>query len=221
VNLLGYSKNNFLNKHLWELGIFKNVAASKAGFLKLKSRDYIRYEDRPLVTRGGKKIEVEFVSNVYLVSGKKVIQCNVRDITDRKKAEYLVKVSELRYRRLFETAQDGILLIDFDTGMILDANQFLIDLLGYSKKDFLKKYLWEVGVFKDIAASKENFATLQKKRFVRFEDLPLETKAGKKIEVEFVANAYKVDGTTTIQCNIRDITERKNLARALEAKKGA
>lgn len=64
--------------------------------------------------------------------------------------------SELRYRRLFETAQDGILLIDFETGMILDANQFLIDLLGYSKLDFLKKHLWDVGIFKDVVASKEN-----------------------------------------------------------------
>ena len=99
-------------------------------------------------------------------------------------------VSELRYRRLFETAQDGILLIDFDTGMILDVNRFLIDLLGYSKDDFLKKYLWEVGVFKDIAASKDNFLTLQKEGYVRFEDLPLETKTGERVDVEVVANAY-------------------------------
>ena len=120
-------------------------------------------------------------------------------------------VSELRYRRLFETAQDGILLVDFKTGMIVDVNPFLIDMLGYSKADFLKKYLWEVGVFKDIAASKDNFLTLQKKRYVRFEDLPLETKTGRIVDVEFVANAYQVDGTTVIQCNIRDITDRKKI----------
>jgi PAS domain S-box-containing protein len=137
-----------------------------------------------------------------------------KDISNEK----LLKISELRYRRLFETAQDGVLLIDFMTGMILDANQFLIDLLGYSKSDFLKKYLWEVGAFKDIAASKDNFKILQQKRYVRFEDLPLETKNGNKIEVEFVANAYEVADATIIQCNIRDITDRKKLEEEIRAK---
>jgi len=131
------------------------------------------------------------------------------DITKEKQAEYQAEVSEVRYRRLFEAAKDGVFLVDFKTGMIIDVNPFLVDLLGYSKQEFLNKHLWEVGVFKDIAASKENFVTLQKKRYVRFEDLPLETKSGKKIDVEFVANAYEVDSTTIIQCNIRDITGRR------------
>jgi PAS domain S-box-containing protein len=209
INLLGFPEDTFVGKKLWELGFFKDIAKNKANSARLKQLEYLRYENLPLETADGRKIDVEFVSNAYDVGNQKVIQCNVRNITDRKKAEYLATVSELRYRRLFETAQDGILLVDFETGMIIDANQFLIDLLGYSKADFLEKHLWEVGVFKDIAASKENFATLQKKRYVRFEDLPLETKAGQKIAVEFVANAYHVDGTTVIQCNIRDITARK------------
>lgn len=127
-----------------------------------------------------------------------------------------LQISELRYRRLFETAQDGILLIDFKNGMIIDVNKFLIDLLGYSKKDFLKKYLWEIGVFKDITASKKNFKTLQKKRYVRFENLPLETKAGKKIHVEFVANAYSVGSQIFIQCNVRDISDRVKAEDALK-----
>jgi PAS domain S-box-containing protein len=119
--------------------------------------------------------------------------------------------SELRYRRLFETAQDGILLVDFETGMILDVNQFLIDLLGYSKNDFLGKHLWDVGALKDIAASKDNYYTLQKKRYVRFENLPLKTKTGKEVDVEFVSNAYRAGKEMIIQCNIRDITDRKKV----------
>ncbi len=133
----------------------------------------------------------------------------IRDITEHKIIEAKMEASEERYRRLFETAQDGVFLIDFKTGMILDVNPFLIKMLGYSKKDFLKKYLWQVGVFKDIAASKENFRTLQTKRYVRFEDLPLQTKDGKRKNVEFVANAYSVGDSTIIQCNVRDITDRR------------
>lgn len=138
--------------------------------------------------------------------------------TNDTKQEQLL-VSELRYRRLFETAQDGILLVDFDTGMILDVNPYLINMLGYSKEDFLEKHLWEVGVFKDVAASKENFLTLQEKRYVRFEDLPLESKTGNKVDVEFVANAYQVNGTTIIQCNIRNISDRVKIEKLVDETK--
>ncbi len=88
---------------------------------------------------------------------------------------------DIRYRRLFETAQDGILLVDFNTGIILDVNKFLIDLLGYFKEDLLEKHLWNVGVFNDIAASKNNFLELQAKKYIRYENLPLETKMEKRL----------------------------------------
>lgn len=126
--------------------------------------------------------------------------------------EEALKGAELRYRRLFEAVRDGILLVDFKTGMILDVNQFLIDLLGYTKKDFLEKHIWDIGAFKDIAESKERFKELQNKKFVQYENLPLETKSGKEVEVEFVSYAYRVSETEMIQliqCNVRNITEYK------------
>ena len=132
----------------------------------------------------------------------------IKEFFKRKSGLSDFQISEKRYRRIFETAQDGILLLDFKTGMILDVNKYLIDLLGYSKADFLKKHVWNVGVFKNIVAQKKNFKTLQEKKYVRFENLPLETKAGKRINVEFVANAYIGVDEMVIQCNIRDITER-------------
>jgi len=131
------------------------------------------------------------------------------------KIQHDLEASEVRYRRLFETAQDGILLVNFETGMIVDVNPFLISMLGYSKTELLNKHLWEIRVFKDVAASKGNFKTIQNKGFVRFEDLPVETKDKRKINVEFVANAYKIDGEKIIQCNIRDITQRKEAEKFL------
>jgi two-component system, cell cycle sensor histidine kinase and response regulator CckA len=117
--------------------------------------------------------------------------------------------SEVRYRRLFETAQDGILILDAETGLIVDVNPFLLKLLDYSRVDLLGKALWEIGLFKDIGASKEAFRELQAKGYVRYEDLPLKSKIGKCINVEFVSNVYRVNGSKVIQCNVRDITERK------------
>ncbi len=135
-----------------------------------------------------------------------------RDITESKRLEDALKDSETRFRRLFETAQDGILILDAGTGQIREVNPFLIDMLDYSREEFLGRKLWEVGAFIDTDKSKAAFSELQAKGYVRYEDLPLRTKDGRLINVEFVSNVYQVDHTKVIQCNIRDITDRKRLS---------
>jgi diguanylate cyclase (GGDEF)-like protein/PAS domain S-box-containing protein len=121
-----------------------------------------------------------------------------------------IKTSELRYRRLFEAAQDGILILDAKTGRIVDVNPYLIKMLGFSREEFVEKMLWEMGAFKDINANKDAFLALQENEFIRYKDLPLRAKDGKMIEVEFVSNVYMEGSKKVIQCNIRDITEGKN-----------
>jgi PAS domain S-box-containing protein len=128
--------------------------------------------------------------------------------------------SELRYRRLFETAQDGILILEADTGKIEDANPFLLAMLGYTHEQLLGKQLWEIGFFQDRALSEAAFATLQKDGYIRYEDLPLKSKDGRRREVEFVSNLYEVDHERVIQCNIRDITDHRRLeAKLLQVQK--
>ncbi len=122
---------------------------------------------------------------------------------------YALAVSELRYRRLFETAQDGILILNAENGQIDDVNPFLTDMLGYTREQLLGNKLWEIGPFKDVEASKAEFRELQREAYVRYEDLPLETSSGKSINVEFVSNIYQVNGDRVVQCNIRDITKRR------------
>jgi two-component system cell cycle sensor histidine kinase/response regulator CckA len=136
---------------------------------------------------------------------------HVRNITRQARSEEAIRDSEARYRRLFEAAQDGILILDANTGLITDVNPFLIELLDYSREEFLGKALWEIGPFKDVAASKAAFRELQSQKFVRYDDLPLETRAGQSINVEFVSNVYRVNNKKVIQCNIRDITHRKRV----------
>lgn len=125
-------------------------------------------------------------------------------------------VSELRFRRLFESAKDGIILLNAETGQIEEVNPFMIELLGYSREEFLGKKLWDIGAFKNIVATKKAFFELQVKEYVRYEDLPLKASDGRIIEVEFVSNVYLVDHQRIIQCNIRDISERKRLQKKAE-----
>jgi PAS domain S-box-containing protein len=138
------------------------------------------------------------------------------DSTERRQVEDALTISETRYRRLFETAQDGILILNADTEKITDVNPFLIDMLGYPVEDFVGKKLWEIGAFTDREASRKAFSELQEKGYVRYENLPLLTKDGRLIDVEFVSNSYLVDHTKVIQCNIRDITDRKRAEEAVK-----
>jgi PAS domain S-box-containing protein len=141
--------------------------------------------------------------------GTEMILLAIEDVTERNQAREALEISETRYRRLFETAQDGILILDADTGQISDVNPFLVQMLGYSHEDFSGRKLWEIGAFKDIEASRAAFSELQARGYVRYEDLPLQTRDGRSMAVEFVSNVYLVDHHKVIQCNIRDITERK------------
>jgi two-component system cell cycle sensor histidine kinase/response regulator CckA len=120
------------------------------------------------------------------------------------------RASELRYRRLFETAQDGILILDAATGCITDVNPFLVRLLGYSHAEMVGKSVAELSPFGDLESNQVMLGRLQEFGYVRYEDLPLQTREGHRVAVEFVCNVYRSGEETVIQCNIRDITERKN-----------
>ncbi len=137
----------------------------------------------------------------------------IEDVTDRRRAEAAMAHSEVRYRRLFQMAKDGILILDAASGKVIDANPFMTALLGYSHDDFLGKELWEIGLFRDINESRAVYGELQDKGYVRYENLPLESTSGHKVEVEFVSNVYGENNHQVVQCNIRDITERSRLQR--------
>lgn len=163
---------------------------------------------------------VIWVSSCALISewqGKPAVTSFYSDITSSKHADDNLQVSEIRYRRLFEAAQDGVLLIDPATSKIVDANPFMTQLLGYSHGELVGKELFEIGLLKDEIACQQMVQDLTKTHHVRYENLPLESRDGRHQEVEVVANLYDENGKSIIQCNIRDITERKHADDALRA----
>jgi PAS domain S-box-containing protein len=211
------SSRQTLNRRVYELGngqwnipklrtLLEEVLPRKRFFKDFEvTHDFERIGPRTLLLSGR---QVDHLQRILLF---------IEDITERRESQSATRSSEIRYRRLFEAARDGILILDPESRKITDANPFMSELLGYPHKELVGKELWEIGLLKDEKASRAAFRELQKKHFIRYEDLPLQTKAGQRHEVEFVSNLYDEDGRKVIQCNIRDITQRKRAEGALRA----
>jgi len=159
----------------------------------------------------------EVLVRVHNMLELRMLHLEARRRTEQVEArgERAIRVSELKYRQLFEAAKDGILILDFDTGRINDANPFLIELLGFSKSEMVGKTVGELSPSADLESNKVMLERLQKHGYVRYEDLPLQTRDGRKIAVEFVSHMYQAGDRKVIQCNIRDITERRRAQEAL------
>jgi len=213
--LLGFDKDEVIGKTAIELGILP-VEARNSIMIKADTNGIIINAEATLVAKNGDIKQVLLSAENIYVQDKEFRFTVVQDVTARKLAENAVQISETRYRRLFESAKDGILILDAESGMIKDVNPFLIEMLGYSKEEFIEKAIWEIGFFGDLVANKDKFIKLQQDEYVRYENLPLETAYGKTINVEFVSNVYLVDDRKVIQCNIRDITERRIADEALK-----
>ena len=219
LSLSRFSREELVGKRIAGLGLFTRPNADTGipeQVVNVSSLDQVEVS---ICRKDGSIFDGRISAKELLLWGSKHVCIYIRDISIHKQSDEALVISEANYRRLFEAAKDGILILDAETGKITSVNPFLIQLLGYSEEEFLEKCIWDLGVFKDILANRENFLELQSKEYIRYENLPLETVDGRKVHVEFVSNVYLVGNRKVIQCNIRDITERKQLEIALEKEK--
>ncbi|MEK7469005.1 MAG: PAS domain S-box protein [Planctomycetota bacterium] len=150
-----------------------------------------------------------------------LILMGMEDVTDRRAAEQALRDSEIRFRRLFQFAKDGILILDARSGKIIDANAFMCGLLGQDLPALAGKELFEIGLFKDVAENKAMFEKLRSEGYVRYDHLPVQTPAGRSTSVEFVSNVYSEGHRLVAQCNVRDISERTQLEEQVRIQSGA
>jgi two-component system CheB/CheR fusion protein len=142
----------------------------------------------------------------------KVILLAIEDITERRRLENILKESEERYRRAFETSLDGLLLLDKKTGNVVDNNPAAAKILGYSGKDLLGRNLDDIGILKGVMNFKKDLEKIEKSELVSYKDVPITKRGGMRIN----ADIYLIDRAKVAQLNIRDITERKNVEDGLE-----
>jgi two-component system, chemotaxis family, CheB/CheR fusion protein len=134
----------------------------------------------------------------------------IEDVTDRK------RTAEEKYRRLFEAAQDGIIIIDAESGAITDVNPFILDLLGLNRSDLIGRHFWETPPLANGEGVRSALIRLREKEVVRLPDLTIKAKDGRQIEMEVVGNVYHEGAKRVAQFNLRDITERKDFNQQLQ-----
>jgi len=209
LDLLGYSLEELRGKAVWELGFLKDTFANREKFLELQSREYVRYDDLPLETSGGQSRSVEFVSNVYLVGRKKVIQCNIRDITARKKAEKDLRESEETFLNVFQKSPATIILSMPYEGILLDVNETFLKYMGYTRDEVIGLSSAELGLFADINDRQQLINILKDKGAVFAYECRFRAKNGKILTGLISIGFIKFKGKTCQLSTVIDITERK------------
>lgn len=140
--LLGYSNKDLIDKQIWEISPFSDIVENKEKFFELQKNKYVRYEHLPLKSKSGEIKHVEFISNIYSINNHSVIQCNIRDISDRVKSETELKQKEKKYGVIFNQAAVGVAIVDLD-GAWLEINEKLCDIVGYTREELLSRTIYD------------------------------------------------------------------------------
>ncbi|HSQ35061.1 MAG TPA: PAS domain S-box protein, partial [Candidatus Binatia bacterium] len=212
IQMLGYSREEFIGKKLWEVGAFKDIDASKDAFEALQENEYIRYDDLPLRAKDGLMFQVEFVSNVYLVEGKKVIQCNIRDITERMRITVALQENEKKYHDLLNQNPEGFFIIEM-AGNILTTNHAMCEALGFSEEEFLAMKIWDI--------VPERYLEPYRKRLTK---ILVGKSLGEGTEYELLGkdgNSHYVEILATPRYSGKDIVGFQAIARDITARKRA
>lgn len=129
------------------------------------------------------------------------------DISEQKLFSEKLSITESRFRKLFDSARHGVMLLDALTGDVIEVNDYLVSMFNYPLSEVIDKKVWELAAVKNVKQARDAFKKLQKNKIVKFEDLPLQAKDGHIVHVEFTSDVYGYDHQKVIQCNLRDITE--------------
>jgi two-component system, cell cycle sensor histidine kinase and response regulator CckA len=215
--LYGWTADEAIGRHVSFLVPLDKLGARTAIVDQVRAGENVGCLETVRLHKDGHRIDISWtISPMRNAEGQLIgLTKTGQDIRERKRAEQALRASEARYHRLFEAAQDGILIVDVTTRRILDANPFLTKLLGYPYAELVGKELWEIGLFPDREATEAAFRTLQAQGYIRYDDRRLATNDGRRIEVEFVSNIYDAGEDQVMQCNIRDVSERKQADEAL------
>lgn len=216
--LFGYTSEEMVGEPVELLIPPAHADEERAILERLRGGDSVDHYETVRLRKDGSLVDISLtVSPVRDSAGRIIGAAKIaRDITERKQALRKIHESEIRYRHLFQSAKDGILILDAVSRKIIDANAFMSDLTGIETSDLVGKELYEIGMFSDVEENKKAFRTLQRNKYLRQDHLPLRNRRGEKVEVEIIANVYHEGHRVVAQCNVRDISERVAMVKKIQ-----
>jgi PAS domain S-box-containing protein len=212
--LLGYSQKEFLKKKLWEIGLVKDYKDFQEAVSRLEKDGVIHYEDAPVKTKKARNINTE----VFLVNKAKVIQCNIRNITDRKESQEALKESQMRFRAIFNESREGRLLAEIGTRRFFMCNPEICKMLGYTEEELMRIGVDDIHPENDIQSVIEQFERQAQGEISLAAGLPVKRKDGSIFYADISTSPITLAGTKYLMGSFRDITESKKNHDALKQK---
>ena len=151
--------------------------------------------------------------NARMIEGlddEKLILLAFQDVTAQKQA------AEARYRRIFETSRDGIVIVDADSGEISDVNPYATQMSGFGRERLIGRPFWDSPILCNVPQGEAALSRLREQSVVRYPDVSIEAADGRKLEVEVVGITYTEAHRRVIQFNLRDLTDRRKFERELQ-----
>ena len=206
-----------LGQYIYELGnkqwdipklreLLENILPEKTSFDNYEVEHHFSAIGRRIMLLNARQIERAW-------GQERIILLAIEDVTERRRLEDSLNESEKRFRRLFETANDGIVLLEKSAGHITHANPAAIDMLGYSEEESHGKTLQDLGVPIDMTDFPALMDVLRDSGILNYPDVLVKTTSGKKLFTDI----YMVDRASLAQCNIRDISKKKQIEEELRA----
>ncbi len=210
--LFGYTRREFLEQ-ITPLDLNPNPAQSLEIMKEVLSSDRVHRYELIHIRKDRRLIPVEVYISSFTLEGRNYLLAQARDITERKRAEEALRESERKYRALFDTSSEALVIVDMDTRKITDANQAALNLYGYSREEFIG--LTPADASKDKKWVENNYKRLIKEGAIQGLEVIHYRKGGIPVPVEVFGSMYQLEGRNYAMIQVRDITGRKEAERRL------
>ncbi|MEF8943255.1 MAG: PAS domain S-box protein [Desulfohalobiaceae bacterium] len=210
--MLGYSKKEIVANKLQNFVVLPDSQDFQTIMHVLNKEGIIKFDDVPLTTKSGRGVD----SEIYFVDRAKLVQCNIRDITEHKRQEEAQRKSEEKFRTIFNNSSDAIFIHD-TSGQFLEVNNVACERLGYTRDELLEMTLMDIDTPEAARISPEHIRHLHQEGFISFEGAH-QRKDGHQFPVEITSRLIDYEGETWILSTVRDITKRKQADKALQQK---
>jgi len=214
TELIGYSHKEFMKKKLWEIGLMKDKEEFQEVLSKLEKEGLIHYEDTAVKTKEGLSIDTE----AYLVNKAEVMQCNIRDITNRKEEEEELKKSQVRFKAIFDATLDGMILADIETKQFFMFNKAICQMLGYTEEEITRLNIKDIHPEVDLPYVMEQFERQAQGEIKLAAAIPVKRKDGSVFYADINTSQIILSKKKYLMGSFRDITERKIMQDELKEK---